>query len=174
MIAYISLALSVVLIFLDQLFKNLIVHNLPKTESIPIIEGVINFTYVENTGAAFGIFQNQRWILVGITSIALISCIMLILTKRIKNNFLIVSLSLVIAGGIGNLIDRVNLKYVIDYIELKFFPGFAVFNFADCLVVIGAIMLAVYMFFFDGKSKKTEELPQQITFEETLKGENNG
>ena len=150
---YIALATALVLIVLDQLIKIIVDANMMVSQSIPVIQDVLHFTYVQNEGAAFGIFQGQRWILVGVTSVVILGGIYLLAAKRLKSNFLIWSVALVIAGGVGNLIDRVFRHFVIDYIEVRLI-NFAVFNFAECCVVIGTIMIVCYLLFSELWEKK--------------------
>ena len=150
---YIALATALVLIVLDQLIKIIVDANMMVSQSIPVIQDVLHFTYVQNEGAAFGIFQGQRWILVGVTSVVILGGIYLLAAKKLKSNFLIWSVALVIAGGVGNLIDRIFRHFVIDYIEVRLI-NFAVFNFADCCVVIGTIMIVCYLLFSELLEKK--------------------
>lgn len=150
---YIALATALVLIVLDQLIKIIVDANMMVSQSIPVIQDVLHFTYVQNEGAAFGIFQGQRWILVGVTSVVILGSIYLLAAKKLKSNFLIWSVALVIAGGVGNLIDRIFRHFVIDYIEVRLI-NFAVFNFADCCVVIGTIMIVCYLLFSELWEKK--------------------
>ncbi len=150
---YIALATALVLIVLDQLIKIIVDANMMVSQSIPVIQDVLHFTYVQNEGAAFGIFQGQRWILVGVTSVVILAGIYLLAAKKLKSNFLIWSVALVIAGGVGNLIDRIFRHFVIDYIEVRLI-NFAVFNFADCCVVIGTIMIVCYLLFSELWEKK--------------------
>ena len=150
---YIALATALVLIVLDQLIKIIVDANMMVSQSIPVIQDVLHFTSVQNEGAAFGIFQGQRWILVGVTSVVILAGIYLLAAKKLKSNFLIWSVALVIAGGVGNLIDRIFRHFVIDYIEVRLI-NFAVFNFADCCVVIGTIMIVCYLLFSELWEKK--------------------
>ncbi|MBQ4153443.1 MAG: signal peptidase II [Oscillospiraceae bacterium] len=153
---YIALAVSALLIGIDQIIKFIVDSNMIEGHSIPVWDGVLHWTYLKNTGAAFGIFDQQRWLLVGITSIVILGCIYLLIAKKIKNPFLIWSVSLIIAGGIGNLIDRIFRQFVIDYIEIRLIH-FAIFNFADCCVVIGTILVVCYLLFGDLIKKKREQ-----------------
>lgn len=151
--AYIALAAAFVLIVIDQIIKIVVDTNMAVSESIPVIQDVLHLTYVQNEGAAFGIFQGQRWILVGVTSVVILAGIYLLAAKKLKSRFLIWSVALVIAGGLGNLIDRIFRHFVIDYIEVRLIH-FAVFNFADCCVVVGTIMIVCYLLFGEIWAKK--------------------
>jgi len=114
--------------------------------SVPLIKGIVNLTYVENSGAAFGMLQNQQLFFKILTIIAL-GVFMYILYKNKNGNILLkISLALIIGGTTGNFIDRVKLNYVRDMIELKFID-FAVFNIADSALTIGVILFAIYYIF---------------------------
>lgn len=158
---YIALAMILVLVGIDQGIK-LWAFNVLANADMPIQfikfgdKEIINLSYCENTGAAFSIFKDQLLFLIIITSVFIFLGIYLIASKRIKEPILVISLSLIIAGGIGNLIDRIFRRFVIDYIEIKLFR-FAVFNFADCCVVIGAIILAVAYILLENKKINKDE-----------------
>ncbi|MCX7657923.1 MAG: signal peptidase II [Oscillospiraceae bacterium] len=153
---FFALFAIILLIGVDQIIKLWALENLKDAAPIQFIKiggkEIINLSYVENRGAAFSILQDKLIFLIVITSIFVIAGIVLIITKKIKNPWALASVSLVIAGGLGNLIDRISRGFVVDYIEIKFFK-FAIFNFADCCVVIGAIMLLMYTLISD-KPKK--------------------
>ncbi|MEG2814006.1 MAG: signal peptidase II, partial [Oscillospiraceae bacterium] len=151
---FIAIAFSILLIVFDQFIKKIAIEKLQPKSSIPVIKGFFHFTYVENTGAAFGVMDGRAGILILITSLAILVATFLILFKRIKKPFLIWTISLIIAGGVGNLIDRIGKGYVVDYLDLRVI-NFAVFNFADCCVVIGTILLMLYILF----SKNETSLP---------------
>lgn len=137
-------------------------------DSIPVWDGVLHWTYLRNEGAAFGIFPNQRWLLVGLTSVLIIVGIYLLAARKIKSPFLIWAACLIVAGGLGNLIDRVFRHYVIDYIEVRLIH-FAIFNFADCCVVVGTIMLILYLLFGEWllKKRKNKLISSSVTLTET-------
>lgn len=161
----IALGGSALLIALDQFFKYLAVIYLYPIETKPIWKGVFQLTYIENPGAAFGIFAGKTFLLVGLTGLIILLLIILTALGKFKHPLLLTSISLVIGGGIGNLIDRIISGYVIDYFHFTLFE-FPVFNFADCCVVIGTGLLIVYFLFFDKNSDvKKEKKPLQ---EETV------
>lgn len=157
---YIALAVSAGLVVVDQIIKLVVNLNLMPYETISLINiggrDWLNLTYVRNTGAGFGIFKDQRWFLIAVTAIYVSALLYLLLSKKIKQPFLIWSVALIISGGIGNLIDRIFLGYVVDFIDLRII-NFAVFNFADCCVVIGVIMVFIYVLFLSGRKEKTKE-----------------
>lgn len=123
----------------------------------PVIGDYVRFTYTENRGAAFGIFQNSRVFLIGITSVLVLCCLYFIVFRKLSSVIANISLALIVAGGIGNLIDRVFRGYVVDFIYFKFIH-FAVFNMADSYVFIGAVMMCLYVLFREsaGKGKRGE------------------
>lgn len=156
-------ALSVVLLVLiDQLIKLAVLKYLEPVGSIPVLNKVLQLTYVENTGAAFGAFSKYTVLLSVFTAIVLAGLIVYLLAKKIKFGMMYLSLIFIISGGFGNLIDRVFRGYVIDYID-PLFVKFAVFNFADILVTVGAAMLIIYMLYDmirDTKKQKKQSVPK--------------
>jgi signal peptidase II len=146
------LALAIVIVafvvFLDQLTKYLAVKYLMPIGSYPVIKNFFHLTYVENKGAAFGMLQNKTLFFIIITLIvgAVLIYSMIKLPENSVYNY---TLAMILGGAIGNLIDRVRLGYVVDFIDFKFFP--AVFNVADSFIVIGAIILG-YLMIFKGKA----------------------
>lgn len=141
------ITLSVVLT--DIFTKYLVVQLLcPIGCSVTVIPHMINFTYVENRGIAFGLFADKRWLFMITSALLLVVIIFLIKYARVDHSLFMVALSLVLGGGIANMLDRVFIGYVVDFIEVTFID-FPVFNIADCCVVIGSIALGVYFVFFD-------------------------
>lgn len=159
----IALLTALVLIGADQAIKFWAVQELTQVETIPLIPDVLHLTYVENYGAAFSILQNKTWFLIAMTSLVAIGLTWLLLSKKLTSNFAIWSIALVIAGGVGNLIDRVRQGFVVDYIDFRLI-NFAVFNFADCCVVIGTFLFAIYILFFEGK--KNADHPTELDEED--------
>ena len=132
------------IIFLDQLSKWLTVMNLGLGETFPLIDGVFHFTYVRNTGAAFSIFNqpDQRWIFMSISSVAIVALSFYLWTQRKGSKLLCVAVSFIIGGGIGNMIDRCILKYVVDMLDFRLI-NFAIFNVADSFVCVGVGLFAL-------------------------------
>lgn len=153
---YIALCFSVFIIGLDQLFKQLAIIYLKTEITVPVIEDFFHFTYLENRGAAFGILDGKGIFLIVMTCIIIVAGIFVILTNKIKSKFLLWSIAAVVGGGMGNLIDRIFRGFVVDYLDFRII-NFAVFNFADCCVVIGTIMIMFYILFLDKKPKPVEE-----------------
>ena len=140
--------LIAILIFIDQFTKYLAVKNLKSQPSIPIIEDVLELDYLENHGVAFGMLQNQRFfiLLTGFIFISIIIYIMIKTPIGKKYTILHMVLSFIIAGGIGNMIDRFRLEYVIDFISFVLID-FPIFNVADCYVVCGTVVLFILFIF---------------------------
>lgn len=125
--------------------------------SVPVIGSWFHLTYVENTGASFGIFQNSVPFFIAVTAVVLVvGIVFMIKTRKTQSVFLKVSLSLVIGGAIGNFYDRVVFGYVRDFLDFRLPFWHWVFNIADACLVIGSIMLGVYVLFIhkekDGKT----------------------
>ena len=163
--AIIALIVAAILVGIDQLFKILVIHNIEMYESISVIKfgnhKIFNLTYILNDGAGWSIFSGKTFFLIIVTSIFLIVAIVYLFKFAKKHLLLISSLALIIAGGIGNLIDRIFRDgKVIDYIETKFMD-FPIFNFADICVVFGAILLFIYLIFFE-KSEKVDNMKEII------------
>ncbi len=142
--------LIVILIVAADFATKYLAVSLFKTGEIELIKNILYLNYTENTGAAFGILKNQRWIFITITIIVIAVIIFYILIKKPESKMLIISLAMISGGGIGNLIDRISLSYVIDFIDFRII-NFPVFNVADIFVTLGAALMFVYIIFFEGK-----------------------
>lgn len=137
---------------MDQGSKWLAETRLSQVETIPLIKGVFHLTYTRNTGAAFSILRNQQMLLIIITSTVLLMLALWLvrLIPQPDNVGLKLSLTFLLAGGIGNLIDRVRLNYVIDLFDFRLI-NYPIFNVADCLIVVGTILLGWLVLFRDVK-----------------------
>ena len=113
------------LVIIDQLTKYMVVQFLMPVGSVSVIGDFFKLTYLENRGAAFGVFQNQRWIFILFTFVILAVMLWIGIKYDIKSKMLYTSLVLVTAGGIGNLIDRIFLGYVIDFFSFSIFSSMA-------------------------------------------------
>lgn len=134
----------VALIALDQWVKFEIVKNIQLGGVKPFIPKILSLTYLRNTGAAFSILENQQWLFAVIT-LVVIGAAIWYLSKHIKDSvWLLSALSLIIAGGIGNFIDRMHQGFVVDMFQLDFI-NFAIFNVADSYLTIGVLVLIVMM-----------------------------
>lgn len=146
---------SLLLAFCDQFTKYLAVKYLEGGEAKHILSvgetDILTFSFYKNSGAAFSSFQGQTVILSVITIVLIIALIVYIYKTKTTKLFPVICTAMIVGGGIGNLIDRIRLKYVVDFIIL--FPFKFIFNFADICVVIGAILLAAYYIFSDKKAE---------------------
>lgn len=127
---------------LDQWSKAWVVQNIDLFETKKALPPIFNLTYLRNYGAAFSILQNQQWFFALMTLVVMAFCAYY-LWKHIDGSWwLIWALSLIIAGGLGNFIDRVRLGYVVDMIDLDFM-NFAIFNLADSFLSVGVVLLMI-------------------------------
>lgn len=124
-------------ILLDQLTKWLSVKFLAVTDTVPLIKGVLHLTYVENTGAAFGMLKDQRWVFILVSTVTIIAFLAYLYLGHAGSRLYGIAFSMIISGGIGNMIDRLALGYVVDFIDFRLI-NFAVFNGADSFVCVGA------------------------------------
>ena len=147
MLQAITIISMLLLVLLDQVIKILVLNHLSPIGSFPLIDGIIQLQYAENTGAAFGSFSaHTNWLSI-FTFVVIVVGTVLLLTKKIKFGVEYVCTTAILAGGLGNLIDRVYRGFVVDYIE-PLFIDFAIFNFADILVTCGAIVLVVWIIIY--------------------------
>ena len=138
-----NLFLIIVLVVLDQGFKYLATKLLVDIVPVTLVPNVIGFNYVHNYGAGFSILSGKVSFLIVFTAIALAFIAFMIFAKKFDTKVDEFCFTLILAGGIGNLIDRVVNGYVVDYLEFLFME-FPVFNFADILICIGVGLFAVY------------------------------
>ena len=141
----------------DQLAKFLTVANIELFSDVPFIPGLLQLTYVQNTGAAFSSFQGQQWLF----AVMFVIFTVVILWEFYKKPMPFTKLerwciAAVYAGGLGNMIDRVRLGYVVDMIETTFME-FPVFNVADCFITCGCILLMVHLFLFNKEFWKDDK-----------------
>lgn len=138
-----------ILVYLDQVWKRLAVLHLKGQEPFVLIDGVLELRYLENQGAAFGMLQNKKALFIFMTVIMLtvVLYVLVKLPRQKKFGIWQVFLCCICAGGIGNMLDRVRLDYVVDYIYISLID-FPIFNFADVLITIGTVLLFVEILFF--------------------------
>lgn len=151
------LSLSIVLgvTFLDMLTKGLTEAYLSLGSSVTVIEGVLNFTYVRNSGAAFSILAGQTWFFIVTACIASIIMVAFLIKNKFSSKVLQIGVSLMLAGTLGNLYDRIAFGEVRDMIEVTF-VDFAIFNVADMALCIGVALVIIFIIFiYKDKSKKT-------------------
>ena len=130
----------VLLIVLDQLVKWAVVSNIKLGEVKGFVPSIMRLTYLQNTGAAFSILENQQWLFTIITLLVIGGAIWYLI-KNIKGSFWLISgLTLIIAGGLGNFIDRLRQGFVVDMFQVDFI-NFAVFNVADTYLTFGVLIM---------------------------------
>lgn len=134
------------MVLVDQVVKYWAVISLAPVGSIPLIPGVLQLTYVENRGAAFSILQNQIWLFILLTVVILCVIIYVLQKQMIQTALGRISLVVIAAGAVGNMIDRLFRHYVVDMIELVF-VHFPVFNIADIYVTVGVVLFCIYVMF---------------------------
>lgn len=136
------------IVILDQVTKFMVQSKFLLHESMPIIKNIFHFTYVQNVGAAFGILKHQKLFFIIITCAVIVGVFVFIRKQEDVHKLVIYSLSMIIGGAIGNLIDRVRFGYVVDFFDFMIWP---VFNIADSFIVVGVIILSYYLIFIDGR-----------------------
>ena len=141
----------------DQYTKFLTVANIALYEDIEFIPGFLGLTYVQNTGAAFSSFEGQQWLFAVIFIVFTVAIFYEFRKNTMKfSAFERWCIAAVYGGGLGNMIDRVRLGYVVDMIETKFIT-FPVFNVADCFITCGCILLMISLIFFNKEFWKDEK-----------------
>ena len=150
-------ALIAVGVVLDQLTKQLAVKYLSGITTLPLWKDVLHLTYVENRGAAFGMLADNRWVFMIVSTIA-IAALLGYFYFFVKNRTYLASTALgwIVSGGIGNMIDRVALGYVVDFVDFTLI-NFAVFNFADSCICVGAGLLLLAVILDPDTKKKRKE-----------------
>ena len=145
MLAFFAIIIGI--IFFDQLTKWLAVIFLKGNGPAIVIKDVCRFTYLENRGAAFGMLSDHRWVFLVISTIAIIAIIIYMIKCKPKSKLERVAIAFMAGGGIGNMVDRIALGYVIDFIDFYAFPKVwsYIFNVADSFVCIGAGLLVLYL-----------------------------
>ena len=150
---------------LDQLTKYLAVEFLKPIKSYPLWKGVLHLTYIENEGAAFGMLSNHRWVFMIFSSVAIVGVSVYLFRFCREGKWVKVALAMIVGGGIGNMIDRIALGYVVDFVDFTLIH-FAVFNVADSFVSVGAVMLVIWFVrgmileYRNGKTKKAGGEPE--------------
>lgn len=175
-IILIEVAVIGIIILFDLLSKKYAVAFLKQQEGefYVFIKGLINFNYTENTGAGFGMFSGNTVTLSVLTAILMFIIFAFLTVAQTQNEFLRISLTFILGGGIGNLVDRIKFGYVRDFIQFAFWEKFAIFNVADMFVTVGTFMLIIVLIVMlvleNKKSKKEfeEENKNKANVQETL------
>jgi signal peptidase II len=142
---------------LDQLTKFLVVENISLYGHVEFIPDVLSFTYVQNTGAAFSSFRGMQWLFLVVFIVFTAGVVWEFSKKKMPfTTFERWCIAAIYAGGLGNMIDRLRLGYVVDMVKTEFM-NFPVFNVADCFITCGCILLLVHLFFFNREFWKDEK-----------------
>ncbi len=156
-------AIIAAVIVLDQITKQLAIDHLKPIDTYPIIPDALHLTYVTNYGAAFGMLANHRWVFLVISTVAIVLMAAYLYYKRDEHPLLGVAISFIIGGGIGNMIDRTLMGYVVDFVDFRLI-NFAVFNVADIFVCVGCGLMFLWLFkFAEFDDEKKLPKPQDTT-----------
>ena len=153
MLYILFLALGAAGLALDQWLKAYVTANIPLGQAQSLLPGVVELRTVHNYGAAWSSFSGSRWLLVAVTCIIVIFVTVLLVRRVVRHPLGVAACCMVISGGLGNIIDRVRLGYVVDMFNLLFM-NYPVFNVADILVVCGAVLGCIYYLWFYERSDK--------------------
>ena len=140
------LILSILFVIVDQVVKIWIVNNFSLHDGMELIKGLVSILYVRNTGAAWGMFEGKMVFFYLITAVAVGTLLYLMFKEKGKSKLLLTAYSLILAGAVGNFIDRIRLGYVVDMFKFEFID-FPIFNVADICLTIGVIFLFYYVIF---------------------------
>lgn len=144
-------AIAVAVIIIDQITKVIVRNGLAIGDTVKFIPWFIEFTHIENEGAAWGMFSEHRWVFMILSSVAIIGMTVFLCKYYKRSRLLNIGIAMVLGGGIGNMIDRIAFGKVTDFLHFTF-VDFPVFNAADSFVCIGAAVIAVYVIFFELKN----------------------
>lgn len=147
---------TVLIVIVDQVTKFLVNANMQLHDEVILIKNFFNLYYVRNKGAGLGLFANARWVFISFTFVIIAICIYLLVKNHFKSTLADISLTFILAGGIGNMIDRLFLGEVIDFFQfqIRFFDF--IFNVADVFVTFGTIMFLIF-YIFIYKTESTNE-----------------
>lgn len=164
-------AIAAVIVGADQLTKYLVIQHIDKDESVPVIEGVLHWTHIKNDGAIFGWFDDAPWMFMILSAVGIVLMIVMLVwwtKKEPKDKFMQVILTLLISGGIGNMIDRCTTGVVTDFIDFCAFPNLWkwIFNIADCAVTIGGGLMILWLILsvvkeIKAKKQTTDQQPEE-------------
>lgn len=136
---------GVIMFAADRISKLYVSANMRLGQSIPVIENIFHITFNTNDGAAFSILSGKVPFLIIATVLIIVALAVFIIVKKPKSKIFGIAVSLILAGALGNLTDRILLGSVIDFLDAKCIH-FPIFNIADCCVVIGAVLFCIYVF----------------------------
>lgn len=150
------IVIGAVILFADQLSKIWVCANAALGDTFASFGGLVDFTYVQNTGAAFSIMSGKMPVLSLISFVFCIAVIIYWIKKKPKNPLLCTAVVMMFSGALGNAIDRLLRGFVVDFIQLKFI-AFPIFNIADIAITVGAVLLVLYVIIFSEDDKKNNE-----------------
>lgn len=146
--------IAIAVVVFDRIIKMLVVSGMQPWETIPIIEDVFHFTYVQNTGAAFSMWKEQWVVLILLPLVVIAAGFVLMIIKRNKwDKMMLTAVAFICGGGLGNLIDRMVFGYVVDLFDFRVFP---VFNIADIFICVGCGLMILDVLFFERKNGNNE------------------
>ena len=148
MLYAICAALAAALLGLDQWVKHYVTVNIPLGEARPLLPGLVELKTVHNYGAAWSSFSGSRWLLVAVTTVIVAAVAVLLLRRIVRHPLGVAAGFLILSGGVGNILDRVRLGYVVDMFHFEFWPSYPVFNVADICIVCGAVLGVIYYLWF--------------------------
>ena len=151
----ITTVIAAAAVILDQLSKLWVLRSFELGESREVLSGILNWTYIQNKGAALGMLSEHRWVFMILSAVLIAAILLFIVFSKDITRPLVVVLAMILGGGIGNMIDRFAYGYVIDFIDVKFLPFWKwIFNVADIFVTVGAVLLAAVYILTELKRKK--------------------
>lgn len=151
---WVWIIVSIIITVSDQIAKMLVIRNISPYDTVKIIDKVIEFVNVKNTGAAFSMLNNATWFLAVISVIFCVGIVVYFLKRKPENKLYCSGLCMMFAGALGNGIDRIFRGYVIDFIKVMFID-FPIFNIADISIVLGAALCVIYIGFISKEEYKT-------------------
>ena len=152
-----SLIVAAALTIVDQITKYYAMQSIALNSSFEVIKNFLSFSYIQNTGVAFGFLEGMQWIYIPVTILGCLALIFALFKYKHHTFWSYGAIILLLSGGVGNLIDRIRLGYVVDFIKLHFFKY--IFNFADCCVTVGAVMffIAVVLYKENNNNKDSDK-----------------
>ena len=148
-----AIIITIAVVVFDQVSKAIVINNLELYGEAGFIPHIISFYHTRNTGAAFSSFSDKPWVFMVLSFAAMAATVFVLIKEYRRHRLLTVSLAMILGGGIGNMIDRIGLGYVTDFLRFDF-VDFAIFNVADSFITVGAVLLGVYILVFEPKVEK--------------------
>lgn len=155
------IAVSLLIVALDQFTKQLVVKNMNLYDEYPLIPGFFSLNYVRNKGAGLGILSDARWIFMIVTAVVIVAVTVLLILNYFKSRLADTALIFILAGGIGNMIDRIMYGEVVDFLQFQIKLFDFIFNVADVFVTFGTVLFVIFYLFHYGKSKETDDVGEQ-------------